>query len=589
MPRLIPRLLLLAALLVFFQPAGPAMGASLQDVLARTPAGAPVAMGRADMETGAGRADVAPRQRSRRVVVSGPAVLNQRHTEYVLDRDIETEGTAFSIRANHVTLNLNGHTVVYNQSEKGEGVSLDKWWLEDVQVINGTIRQGRAQSPGSEHGMGCNPIFSLSAKKLHLGGLRLEWSARDVIGLFVRGSKGVVVEACTLVDGGTEVSNRHQGLEALYVNGNDITVERVKVVSARQNGISIFEGVVRDCDVSLESVVTNSTGVRVGKGEIVGNRIVGRGVHPVGFWPAPRVRAYSNYVEVMNTASGSEYGSTGSAGMRIAWGKSDGIEIFCNTFLVRAEKNRIGPGEDSWGRAVNVGVPNPKQTASFHHNIIAAVNGGDGAKAAAVGVVANNKSPGLVFEKNIIASNWGALLLGDDYGPCDGFPVFRDNTIVKLPGGEDNHTIRSAYRDYASTALLVDNRYEGGAAPEDIWFELPSPMAKELRFARQVEVVVRDGQGQPVQGAEVSAMLPGTGVLDTAVSGADGGAGLALVRRRLVGERGNASLLTKVLGIGGGGLVEKPVDEVVLRVSGDGYSAEKRVPTDVTGPVEVRP
>ena len=46
----------------------------------------------------------------------GPYVLSQANTTYVLQTDVTTYGTAFVIANKYVTLNLNGHTITYNNA-----------------------------------------------------------------------------------------------------------------------------------------------------------------------------------------------------------------------------------------------------------------------------------------------------------------------------------------------------------------------------------------------------------------------------------------------------------------------------------------
>jgi hypothetical protein len=70
---------------------------------------------------------------------SGPYVLNQPNTTYVLRSDIATPGTAFVVAAAGVTLDLNGHTVTYGNAtpvvvnnggfEQGTGRNVPGWNL----------------------------------------------------------------------------------------------------------------------------------------------------------------------------------------------------------------------------------------------------------------------------------------------------------------------------------------------------------------------------------------------------------------------------------------------------------------------------
>src|SRR5262249_42051481 len=46
----------------------------------------------------------------------GPYILSQANTTYVLQTDVTTSGTAFVIANKYVTLDLNGHTITYNNA-----------------------------------------------------------------------------------------------------------------------------------------------------------------------------------------------------------------------------------------------------------------------------------------------------------------------------------------------------------------------------------------------------------------------------------------------------------------------------------------
>src|SRR6266567_4237893 len=70
---------------------------------------------------------------------SGPYLLGQPGTTYVLKTDVRTEGTAFVVDAANVVLDLNGHKVVYGESapvtvrnggfEEGSGRDVPGWDL----------------------------------------------------------------------------------------------------------------------------------------------------------------------------------------------------------------------------------------------------------------------------------------------------------------------------------------------------------------------------------------------------------------------------------------------------------------------------
>jgi hypothetical protein len=64
-----------------------------------------------------------------------PIVLTKPDTQYILETDVDVSGTAFVIGAPNVTLDLNGHTVTYDD-------------LPQPQVTNGGFEQAGSQLPG---------------------------------------------------------------------------------------------------------------------------------------------------------------------------------------------------------------------------------------------------------------------------------------------------------------------------------------------------------------------------------------------------------------------------------------------------------
>ena len=70
---------------------------------------------------------------------SAPYILNQAGATYQLETDVTTAGTAFVILNQNITLDLNGHTVTYGNSqpitvknggfEQGIGTNVPRWNL----------------------------------------------------------------------------------------------------------------------------------------------------------------------------------------------------------------------------------------------------------------------------------------------------------------------------------------------------------------------------------------------------------------------------------------------------------------------------
>ena len=150
----------------------------------------------------------------------------------------------------------------------------------------------------------------------------------------------------------------------------------------------------------------------------------------------------------------------------------------------------------------------------FEKNTIIANNQGNGAKAAGIAVVCWNRSEGLVFRNNVVTSNWGNVLLGDDYGTSDGYPRFVGNTFQQTGTDPDYRTIRGGYRYRPATAFFMGNSYEQGAAFESMelywnatsseadWYE--GKVKKDVARGGPCRILVRDSGGNPIDGAMVT-------------------------------------------------------------------------------------
>ena len=96
--------------------------------------------------------------------LSGPATLSNGGEYYRLTQDISTNGTAFTITGNDITLDLNGHTVTYNTGSSGSGVvvSGSNNVVKNGILIQGALRSGEAS--GVYLGGSNNKAFNLAVK-----------------------------------------------------------------------------------------------------------------------------------------------------------------------------------------------------------------------------------------------------------------------------------------------------------------------------------------------------------------------------------------------------------------------------------------
>jgi hypothetical protein len=114
----------------------------------------------------------------------------------VLQTDVRSDGTCFSIEADNVTLNLNRHTVTYAEKEHSYPVfgvlSADCWYKpiadnpcggghRHIEIMNGKIVQGPGAAPAS-HAIRMGQGNDFTGVKIH--GIDITISAEDSMGIY---------------------------------------------------------------------------------------------------------------------------------------------------------------------------------------------------------------------------------------------------------------------------------------------------------------------------------------------------------------------------------------------------------------------
>ncbi|MBM4040538.1 MAG: hypothetical protein FJ290_18695 [Planctomycetes bacterium] len=454
-----------------------------------------------------------------------PYVLDKKDATYVLTRDLTCPLAGIEIKAPGITLDLDGHTLVYNAepAERPTDWSVRAYKENDcgikvthrgagVTIHNGVIRQGKGNSAGTAVGIGCNPVYSGNAP-VEMAGVEVAWAGKDISGLFYHWGSGSHVHHCVMEDLGREISNRHQAISTIDGNAaGDYDHNLVK--RTRQQALMGAAKALHN-EVYIDSHATNSFGI-VPKGgldrpsEVAHNRIIGLGEHPVGIAMfgvyKPGSSVHDNYVEVECTKSGEEYGYTGSACFRTTWG-ADNLHVYRNTFIGHAAMHSGKPAKT---RVLWVGLPKfkPKEPKDapeiadargvFEDNRIIA-RGRDGAKAGAICVVCLNESPNLIFRDNVVVSTWGDVLLSDEYGHSDGFPKFFGNTFRREGNDPGFITIRQDYGGRPATAVFLNNTFDGTGGEKAVKLLEKG----EVAFQTTLGIVVKDTQGAPLDGARV--------------------------------------------------------------------------------------
>ena len=251
-----------------------------------------------------------------------PYILGRKDAVYLLTRDLATPGMAFDVQAEDVTLDLDGHTVVYNTKHWGPvldektgkpagnfwewirrgqyGVRLQKG--RGLRVLNGTIRQGAGNDEAQRGSIGFNPMYLKGGSKMEIAGVTIDYAGPQQIGIYNHwGGSDSEFHHNVFIDRGTKIINRHgTGSRAMILPGDKIANARVHhnlVKRTRQGGLGGSE--VYHNEVCMDSWATNSFGIKVNSGgKAYGNRVVGGGYHVCAFGWGSEITGHHNFVHV---------------------------------------------------------------------------------------------------------------------------------------------------------------------------------------------------------------------------------------------------------------------------------------------------
>ena len=460
---------------------------------------------------------------------TAPYIADQANTEYILQGDITADSTAITVKASYVVINLNGHTITYNQVSPGEGVNIGTWNRTHIAVVNGSILQGAAMSEGTSGGAGNNPVSFYNtdlggfrpASYVHVANLYVKYGGRDVAGLNLgQGGDYCLIEQSTVEDTyefGT-LKNRHAGVRALTVGaGRHCIVRNNTIVNARQGGIDVKrDAEVYGNHVTVRSIAPNSAGIggwEVENIKIYNNTVVASGESPLGIGVAQEinqsrnVEIYNNIIDSKTTALGSEYGSSQQCfteshtcgltaiGINIRGYRTvsvDNLRVYNNKITINNDawyRGTYSPtGEAVWvnGKAKGFSINMRGTEKGFFYNNHVTVLDKDG-KGLAFGVsFPGNTSSGMFFINNTVIANVANVVFGDSYGASQGHPLVAGNHLVKV---DDYPTYATFHAGgwHDGTGRVVDNTYSGGASVDSLNFNAAANGILSIYFGTFVD------------------------------------------------------------------------------------------------------
>lgn len=364
-----------------------------------------------------------------------PLYLDRPSETYRLVGDAVAPGTAVQVLVPGVTLDLDGHELVYGDESPETGYhGVFATGVLDITIRNGRIRQGRGRGPK------CHPICAVALSNLTIDGVDLTYSGDDCSGVWTQWANGVAVTNCRIDGSGvTKVSNRREPVAGIRIADatGKATIRNNRIVGVPHVGI-MYNGrpgaeslTVEGNDIRQRSIATNGYGILlagVRNGRIMGNTVLpvnGRGllIDGWGHIPTEDLVVERNYFCAFEDASlNAEYPWTGLEATALRLRCGEGEKPWCN---VTVRRNTCGAWTVEGGVHQAIGCRfsyegQPPTNIRIHDNALVGIAHTSDSRYTATGLsVSRCAAKGLedvTITSNDCVSNVCGIVIGDRDG-----------------------------------------------------------------------------------------------------------------------------------------------------------------------------
>ena len=247
-----------------------------------------------------------------------PYLLTTSNAKYVLTKDITAPALAVNIRASNVNIDLDGHTVIYDNetpvvtgsgwtdysyNESATfGIRIGLWGFTNSRIFNGTIKQGAHGGTGFI-GIGFNPLFLYymgPGSYNEIAGLTIDYYGASVAGMYPGDG---FIHHNVIIDRGSVIDDRHMAIRAISARSgynNEIAYNSVR--RFRQIGIDAT-GNIHHNELYSDSFDTNSFMIGAGSNSaILNNKSFGTGYNPLGTSWNSDMTVKNNFIYIQGTA-----------------------------------------------------------------------------------------------------------------------------------------------------------------------------------------------------------------------------------------------------------------------------------------------
>ena len=471
-------------------------------------------------------------------------------TTYVLQNDVISDGQCFNINANNIVLDLNGHTVTYNNVSGDEVYGITTNWNRDgIRITNGTIRQGIG------NGYQSDVIHPLQASNVEIDHLNIYYQGENVTGIEINGGSYahdanvhdnmIYPNSNKRIDSVLGYASHYGGFSVIDVpaTGGKISIKNNYIEGKGFSGISFgYNGTtpptgtveINDNTVKMASPIRDGYAIAIGSGiaanvgfEIARNTIVqssGRGILVAGDYnansPGPGLGdVHDNSVDVREAEDTGEYlNAPGTGvGIQLRFGAHD-VKIYNNNVSVHAGKDACpaqfpeSTGSDCMAIGIKVIAGQTAINNQVYNNAVTAETNDPASNLNAIGLYGDGISDGSnIFYGNTITSNSILADVNDNDGGGSGF-IFKSNNFIKGANPQNFHSIKVGNWIQSSTDnVFLDNIWSNGAGVDDI---LNAGSSDNGTFGNYslfskwyLNIAVKDASTNlPVIGANVSAI-----------------------------------------------------------------------------------
>lgn len=472
-----------------------------------------------------------------------PYVLDRPNTTYVLERDVIADGTAFVITADDVTLDLDGHEVVYsaaartdiaNANPETAQTGIYARGVSGLRVLAGRLREGHVGNRSSQSARGLHAVFLDGCEDVELAGLSFVYHGAQVYAVHAPGASGRAwVHHNEWVDRGWEILDRHGagGSRCLYLPNtdgpNDFEIGFNLVKRARHTCFHNADA-IHDNEVYLDSWATNGFAISphsklgVDGGLLERNQLFLTGYHAVGFgWAHQGLVVRDNLIHMESVSTDmrrwwESYGDQDSLnGFRITnYGSGgqerDGLRYEDNTVLARGRAGGLIRGTEFFTDRTITNVV-------YAGGVVSVVAEDDEtldvAPIVAQGVTSQRREAEPLFYRDVhLASDVANVRFGDSYGKGDAHHLERC-TFERIGARDGYHTFVFDGTYDSRRHVVLDPVFIGGARYDDVWWRRTSAQSA---YTVAYTLTIEGTAGESFEVRDAEGAIAATGVLDEA-------------------------------------------------------------------------